>query len=457
MKSIEGYAAREVLYTRMTDREFAIDVVRTLQKAGYTALWAGGCVRDEFLGLVPADYDVATSARPEQLRPLFRRRNEIGAHFGVVQVIGPKAGDGTWHTIEVASFRSDGAYTDGRRPDTVTFSSPEEDAERRDFTINGMFFDPIRDELLDFVGGRADLSARVLRAIGNPVARFTEDKLRVLRAARMATRFDFAIDPATRAAAVQMAPQITVVSAERIAEELRKLFAHPNRARGLVLLRELGLLEPILPELVAEWDRSVRALAALGAPPSPLPEQIGEGHNRPARARENGHAPIGFPLAFAAALHPVGARTAEGIAERLKLSNAETVRLCWLVENQSVLADAPTMRASKLKPLLVHPGIGELLALHRALATATRTDPAPVEFCERVLRETPPEELNPPPVLTGEDLIARGLKPGPTFKRLLDAVREAQLEGRAATKEHAQALVTGLLAGAEPASGRPPA
>ncbi|AWM38900.1 tRNA nucleotidyltransferase/poly(A) polymerase [Gemmata obscuriglobus] len=418
----------------MTDREFALSVVRTLQSAGFTALWAGGCVRDEFLGLVPEDYDVATSARPEQLRPLFRRRNEIGAHFGVVQVIGPKKADGTWHTIEVASFRSDGAYTDGRRPDTVTFSTPEEDAQRRDFTVNGMFFDPVRNELLDFVGGRADLDAKVLRAIGDPFARFTEDKLRILRAARMATRFGLAIDPTTRDAAQQMAPQVSVVSAERVAEELRKLFAHPNRTRGLALLRELGLIEPILPELTPSADRASAALAALSEVGGRLP----------------------FPLAFAVTLHAVGRAVTERVAERLKLSNVESDRLCWLVANQSVLTDAEVMRPSKLKPLLVHPGIDDLLALHRALATATGGSLAPVEFCTRVLRDTPPEELNPPPVLTGADLIARGLKPGPAFKRLLDAVREAQLEGRAATKEQGHALVTRLLAEPGDAPEPPP-
>lgn len=441
----------------MTDREFALDVVRKLQTAGYTAFWAGGCVRDELLGLKPQDYDVATSARPEQLRPLFRRRNEIGAHFGVVQVIGPRGDDGEWLTIEVATFRSDGTYTDGRRPDAVVFSSPEEDAQRRDFTINGMFFDPIKGELHDFVGGRADLEAKVLRAIGDPVARFTEDKLRILRAARMATRFDLAIDLATATAAKRMAAEIRVVSAERIAEELRKLLTHPNRARGLRLLRELELVEPILPELVPTytlpqglpsaptgtlWDHTVRVVECLGE-----------------------KAP--FPLAFAAVLHDVGkprvfARTAERytfhghekigaemtarIAERLKLSNAEAARLCWLVERHQYLAEAPTMRMSRLKPILVHPGIGELLALHRADALASGKGLEAVEFCEKLLRETPPEELNPPPAVTGEDLIALGLKPGPAFKRLLDAVREAQLEGRVRTKDEGLKLVWQLLA-----------
>jgi poly(A) polymerase len=414
-------------------------------------------VRDELLGLKPQDYDAATSARPEQLRPLFRRRNEIGAHFGVVQVIGPRGEDGEWLTIEVATFRSDGTYTDGRRPDAVTFSSPEEDAKRRDFTINGMFFDPIRGEYLDFVGGRADLDAKVLRAIGDPVARFTEDKLRVLRAARMSARFDLAIDPATADAAKRMAAEIRVVSAERIAEELRKLLVHPNRARGLRLLRELELVEPILPELVPTytlpqglpsaptgtlWEHIVRVVECLGEEAS-------------------------FPLAFAAVLHDVGkpcvfARTADRytfhghekvgaqmaarIAERLKLSNTETARLCWLVERHQYLAEAPTMRMSKLKPILVHPGIGELLALHRADALASGKSLEHVEFCEKILRETPPEELNPAPVVTGEDLIALGLKPGPLFKRLLEAVREAQLEGRVRTKEEGLALVRQLLA-----------
>ncbi|MBY0457522.1 MAG: CCA tRNA nucleotidyltransferase [Gemmataceae bacterium] len=400
-------------------------MVRTLQKAGFQALWAGGCVRDEFLGLSPDDYDVATSARPEQLKPLFRRRNEIGAHFGVVQVIGPKGADGEWLTTEVASFRSDGAYIDGRRPESVVFSSPEEDARRRDFTINGMFFDPVKNELIDFVGGRADLEARVLRAIGNPFERFSEDKLRILRAARMATRFDLAIDPDTHQAARQMAPQITLVSAERIAEELRKLFVHPNRARGLALLRGLGLVEPIFPELAGEetWARAGRVVEGLG------------GGGRPS-----------FPLVFAALLHALGAKVAEEVGLRLKLSNVELGRARWLVEMQSALVDAPAMRPSALYPILIHPGARELLALHRATALAEGRNDDHAAFCERVLRDSSPEELNPPPLVTGEDLIALGLKPGPVFKRLLEAVRAAQLDGLARSKEEAHLLIQRLLA-----------
>jgi poly(A) polymerase len=445
----------------MTEREFAFDVVRKLQQAGFAALWAGGCVRDELLGLTPADYDVATDARPEQLRPLFKRRNEIGASFGVVQVIGPKGDDGEWLTIEVATFRSDVSYSDGRRPDAVVFSTPEEDAKRRDFTINGMFFDPVKGELIDYVGGRADLDAKILRAIGDPTARFTEDKLRILRAVRIATRFDLAIDPATLAAAKRMAHQIRVVSPERIAEELRKLLVHPNRARGVRLLREFGLIEPILPELVPTF-----ALPQ-GLPAAPT----GTLWDHTVRVVECLEGAVSFHLAFAALLHDIGkprvfARTpdkytfhghehigrqmAEAIADRLRLSTAEKTRVAWLVEKHMYLADATTMRLSKLKTILVHPGIGELLALHRADALASGRSLENVEFCERMLRDTPPEVLNPPPVLTGEDLIALGLTPGPEFKRLLDAVREAQLEGRVRSKEIALEHVRELLVNPEP-------
>ncbi|QDU20170.1 CCA tRNA nucleotidyltransferase [Urbifossiella limnaea] len=410
----------------MTEREFAVECVRTLQNAGFRALWAGGCVRDELLGLEPNDYDIATDARPEQVQKLFRRTIAVGAAFGVIEVIGPRdpSRGGEHLTVEVATFRSDGTYSDGRRPDSVVFSSPEEDAARRDFTINGMFFDPIAGQLHDYVGGRADLDSHTLRAIGDPFARFAEDKLRVLRAVRIATRFHFGIDDDTFAAAKAMAPQITVVSPERIADELRKLLTHPNRAVGVWLLRDVGLIEPILPELVPEqprWDRTAEMMESF---------RVG---------------PNSFPLIFAALIHTVDRPAAEVIAERLRFSNAEKSRMSWLVENQRVLLDAPTMRPSALKPILVHPGIDELLALHRALA---RGQVAPhVEFCERVLQDTPREVLDPQPLLTGNDLKALGMRPGPDFKRLLDAVREAQLDGELRTRDDALARVRALSPG----------
>jgi poly(A) polymerase len=431
----------------MTERDFATDVVRTLQRAGFRALWAGGCVRDELLGLAPHDYDVATDARPEQVIRLFRRSLAVGAAFGVIEVVGPRGPHREHLTVEVATFRSDGAYSDGRRPDTVTFSSPEEDARRRDFTINGMFFDPLNGEFHDFVGGRADLAAKVLRAIGNPAERFAEDKLRILRAVRIAARFGLDVEPDTLAAARRMAAEIRVVSAERIADELRKMLTHPNRGRGVRLLREFALVGPVLPELLpaftlphnsgALWDHIVRVVDALGEghTVSRDPESAeGSASASPSPATRP---PVSFPLAFAALLPHVGKDVAEAVADRLRLSNAEKGRVAWLVERRDALADAPTMRASKLNPLLVHPGIGELLALHRADAVAAGRDAEHVALCERVLRDTPPDELNPPPVLTGTDLLAMGLKPGPDFKRWLDAVRDAHLDGDVTTRDEA--------------------
>lgn len=403
----------------MTEREFAIDVVRTLQQAGYQALWAGGCVRDELLGLLPNDYDVATDAHPEQVMKLFRRSIAVGAAFGVIEVIGPRGPHRQHLTVEVATFRSDGVYVDGRRPQSVTFSSPEEDAKRRDFTINGMFFDPVAGQLHDFVGGQADLDAKVLRAIGDPIARFTEDKLRVLRAVRVAARFELSIDPATLAAAREIAPQITVVSAERIAEELRKTLAHPHRACGVQRLREFELVPAILPELQPHAERLESVVTKL---------------NREAS----------FELAFAAMLLPLSRKQVEAIADRLRLSTAEKTRVAWLVEHQQALGEAAAMRMSRLKPVLVHPGIDELLALHKAIALTEDRGAEHVEYCERLLREMPKEELNPEPVITGEDLIALGMKPGREFKRLLDAVRDAQLDGLVRSKEDGLRLVQEL-------------
>lgn len=443
----------------MTERQFAIDVVKHLRNAGHEAYWAGGCVRDEVLGLTPADYDVATDARPEQVQRLFRHTVAVGAAFGVIEVLGPKP-----HAIEVATFRSDGAYTDGRRPDSVVYCSAEEDAKRRDFTINGMFFDPLDNRLIDYVGGQADLQAKVLRAIGNPIERFAEDKLRMLRAVRMATRFDLSIDPATADAIRMMAGEIIVVSHERIGDELHKMLVHPRRAQGMRLMDDLRLIPPILPEL-EEMKGLPQGLPA--APTGDLWEhvlkvlELLEGSTWPAPE------PVTFPLAFAALLHDVGKRRTFGrtpdrytfhghehvgrrmaadICRRLKMSNEERVRIEWLVEKHQYLCDAPIMRASRLKPILVHPGIGELLALHRADSIATGRSVAHVEFCENILRTTPSDVLNPPPLLTGDDLIAMGIEEGPLFKKLLNAVREAQLEGTIRTREEAIELVKRLLA-----------
>ncbi len=440
----------------MTAREFALSVVRRLHEAGHQALWAGGCVRDELLGLEPKDYDVATDAPPEQVKKLFRRHVLVGESFGIIRVLGPHGPNGKALEVEVATFRTDLGYSDGRHPDAVAFTSAREDVLRRDFTINGMLFDPVKGEVIDYVGGREDLQARVLRAIGVPRERFTEDKLRMLRAVRFATRFGLTIEPATAAAIRAMAAQVTAVSAERIADELRKILVHPRRAAGLALMDELGLVAPVLPEVVPMQ----------GLPQGPPQQPTGDLWGHTLRVLEWLGPEPSFPLALAALLHDVGkprtvgrtperytfhshehvgARLAEVVCRRLKLSNAERERVVWLVEKHQYLADARQMRASKLKPVLADPGIGELLALHRADARASGKSVDHVEYCEFLLREWPAEELQPPPLLDGHDLARRGLRPGPLFKELLDAVREAQLDGTVRTKAEAWELVERMI------------
>jgi poly(A) polymerase len=439
------------------ERQFAIDVVRKLREAGFQALWAGGCVRDQLLGLEPHDYDVATDARPEDVRRLFRRSIAVGASFGVVEVLGPKI-DSETLKVQVATFRTEGPYSDGRRPDPehIAFSSPEEDAQRRDFTINGMFFDPLQDRVIDHVGGQDDLKARLLRAIGDPVTRFLEDKLRLLRAVRIAARFDFTIEPATHAAIGKMAEEITVVSAERITDEFHKMLVDRRRVRAMNLLWQLGLVKPLLPELVPMrglpqgppsaptgdlWDHVMAVLALLEAP--------------------------SFALALAALLHDVGkprtiGRTPErytfyhhehvgrdmtdAICLRFKLSNADRERVTWLVEKHQYLSDARQMKTSKLKTILAHPGIHELLALHRVDAVGSGRSTDHVDYCEQLLKEWTAEDLHPPRLVTGHDLLRRGLEQGPRFKQILDAVWEAQLEGQVRTPSEAHQLVDQLLA-----------
>ncbi len=448
-------------------RQFAVAIVDRLQQAGHRALFAGGCVRDLVMGRAPDDYDVATSARPDEVQQLFRRTIAVGASFGVIVVVG-RRDEGQ---VEVATFRTEGPYSDGRHPDRVEFSTPEADAARRDFTINGMFLDPVRDELLDFVGGRADIQARVLRAIGNPRERFAEDKLRLLRAVRFAARLQFELDPDTEAAVREMAGQIAVVSPERIAQELRRMLVDPNRVAGLTLADRVSLLPVILPEVSQMhgvpqgkpvqptgdlWEHTMLVLEKLDEAwrTTTLALGVPESTSQPS-----------FALAMGALLHDVGKPTTMGrngerltfyhhehvgcriagdIARRLRLSNAERERIEWLVELHQYLSDAKQMRMAKLKRVLVHDGIAELLALHRADALASTGTAEHVDYCQRLLRELPQTELNPPPLVTGHDLVRLGLEPGPTFKDLLDKVREAQLDGAIRSKKEAIALVRRL-------------
>jgi poly(A) polymerase len=427
-------------------RRFAIEVVRRLQRAQHKALWAGGCVRDLILGQAPADYDVATDATPEEvMRILPYHAVTVGISFGVVRVLAPGH---SGIEVEIATFRSDGAYIDGRRPESVVFSSPEMDASRRDFTINGMFWDPVAERLIDHVGGREDLERRVLRAIGEPAARFGEDKLRLLRAVRMAARFRLAIEPATESAVRAMAAEVVGVSAERIAQEFRRMLVHPTRVRAMELALDLGVLGPVVPPAVRMrglfqgkpmqpegdlWDHTMLVLSLLRPDPS-------------------------FPLTLAALLHDVGkpfcrgvkhgrvtfhdheqvgADIAEQVGRRLKLSNSERERVTWLVRYHQYLGEAKRLRESKLKRMLAEPGIEELLELHRADALATTGDTSQVDYCRDYLAHPPSGPINPPPLLTGHDLIRHGVEPGPQFKILLDRVRELQLEGRILSKREA--------------------
>ncbi len=438
----------------MSEREFAIAIVRKLHEAGHRALWAGGCVRDQLLGLEPDDYDVASDARPEKVTRLFRRTVAVGASFGVVEVLGPR--EQPELRVQVAAFRSDGAYIDGRHPQSVHFSSPEADAQRRDFTINGLFYDPLQDEVIDFVGGRADLEARVLRAIGNPHERFREDKLRLMRGVRMAARFGLSIEPVTLAAMHAMAEQINVVSAERIADELKKMLALPGRAIAMDLLMDVGLIKAVLPELVAErtsaddsngvaWQRALRILGSLPAQSS---------------------FPLGLACLLLVAFSPgiqaksgkekQAAAHAGQICRRLKLSVADRERVEWLVANQHRLCEATSLRASALKRMLCQPGIRELLELHRAEAVAENKSPDQVQFCESKLAEWGEAELNPPMLVTGNDIEALGLRPGPEFKRLLDRVRDAQLDGIVKTREASLELLAEEVARLKGKQALPP-
>jgi poly(A) polymerase len=427
-------------------RDFALEAVRRLQQAGYQALWAGGCVRDLILGHTPSDYDVATDARPEQVMSILPfRAVTVGISFGVVRVRHSRRPGAE---VEVATFRSDGAYVDGRRPESIVFSSPELDAARRDFTINGMFLDPLTDTLVDYVGGEADLKNHILRAIGEPEARFREDKLRVLRAVRLAARFQFQIEPATLAAIKSMAGQVVTVSRERIAQELRKMLVHESRAEAMELALDTGLVAAVLPQLLSMkgmfqgkpmqpegdlWDHAMLVLKLLPANPS-------------------------FTLAFAALLHDVGkpmtrvfhhgrysfhhheqvgARVSDRICRDLKLSNAKRERVDWLVAFHQYLGEAKKLRESKLKRILAEPGIDDLLALHRADALASTGNAEHVDYCEYYLKVEPAGPINPPPLITGHDLVRHGLKPGAQFAKILEQVREAQLEGQIKTKRAA--------------------
>ena len=418
-------------------------IVRRLREAGHQALFAGGCVRDSLMGKTPHDFDIATSARPEQVQALFPRTIAVGAQFGVILVV--EEG----RDYQVATFRSDGTYLDGRHPRSVSFTTPEGDARRRDFTINGLFYDPIEGKVLDFVGGREDLETRTLRAIGNPAERFAEDRLRLLRAVRFATVLDFAIEPDTWNALCAAVETIHDVSAERIRDELVKIFASPQRLRGFDLLDASGLMEELLPEIeplrgceqppdfhpegdvfvhtrlmlaLLPKDASVLLVLAtlfhdLGKPPTMERDQTG-------RIRFSGH-------------ESVSAQMTGKIMRRLRFSNEEIEATTAMVQNHMVFKDVRNMRVSRLKRFLARPTFDDELELHRIDCLASHGNLDNYEFLKRRSEDLANEPLIPPPLVTGHDLIALGWKPGPKFKAVLDAVQVRQLEGVLRTREEA--------------------
>jgi tRNA nucleotidyltransferase/poly(A) polymerase len=406
-------------------RQFAVEVVRRLRDAGHETLWAGGCVRDELLGRIPVDYDVATSATPDAVRQVFGhgRTLAVGAAFGVITVLGPKGAG----QIEVATFRTDAAYTDGRHPAGVTFSTAIEDAQRRDFTINGLFLDPLSGEVHDHVGGRADLAAGVVRAIGVPALRFGEDHLRMLRAVRFAAAFNFALDGDTRAAIERMRHLVTTVSPERIAEELRGMVSRPGRRRALELLAATGLAAEVLPEVApgaagatadtdAAWARAARVVDALDEP--------------------------GLPAALAALFEQAGPEALRQAAHRLRLSNREVKLTGWLMEGAATFAggNVEQRRWSAVQPWLAHEDAFLLADLLRARADCGLGEAAAAAWVTGQLAR-PRAELDPPPLVTGADLLAAGVGSGPEMGAILVRIRRLQLDGEIATRAEALAQV----------------
>ena len=422
-------------------------VVARLQKAGFTAYFAGGCVRDALRDVRPKDFDVATDARPDQVQKLFPRNVAVGVQFGVIRVM-----DGV-HQFEVATFRADGAYIDGRHPEGVTFTTARGDAERRDFTVNGMFYDPLADRVIDFVGGQADLERRVLRAIGDPPARFREDRLRLLRAVRFAATLGFEVEPTTWAAVRAHASEIGVVSAERIQDELVKIFTAPGRVVGFDLLDASGLLRQVLPELEAckgceqppqfhpEGDVFVHTRLML----SLLPEEVS------------------VPLVFAVLLHDIGKpRTAQvdpggrirfnghervgadltvRVMERLRFSRAVTDLTVEAVRQHMAFKDVPQMRVAKLKRFMARPGFEDEMELHRVDCLGSHGFLDNHAFLRAKQDEFAHEPLIPKPLVTGHDLLAAGLKPGPKIGEILEAVQTRQLEGAFPNRDAALAWV----------------
>jgi len=421
-------------------------MIERLQRAGFSAFWVGGCVRDFLLGREPQDFDIATDARPEQVEKLFKRTIPVGKRFGVMLVVENQ------HQFQVATFRSEAEYRDGRHPARVIFAGARADAQRRDFTVNGLFYDPVSETLLDWVGGEKDLRAKIIRTIGAPEERFAEDHLRLLRAVRFSAQLNFAIEPETFAAIKRLAPKIKLISAERVRDELTKLFMPPHAARGLVLLRDSGLLEQVLPEL--------GATISCEQSPDYHPEGTVFEHIR--LMLENLPAGAGVSLPWAVLLHDiakpltaekdlntgaihfyghekVGAEMARGILKRLRFPGREIDEIAACVRNHMQFKDVKQMRKATLRRLLLRGTFPLELELHRLDCLASHGALDHHTFLLAQARELEQKPAIRPPLLTGDDLIALGLKPGPAMGALLREIRERQLQDELKTRRQARA------------------
>jgi poly(A) polymerase len=426
-------------------RKAAKRIVEKLRLHGHEAFFAGGCVRDQVMRKKPKDIDIATSAAPEQVLKLFPGSTAVGAQFGVVlaRVYG--------RSYEVATFRTEGPYLDGRHPSTVSFTGPKQDAQRRDFTVNGLFYDPVADRIIDYVHGKADIKQKILRTIGKPRDRFVEDKLRMLRAVRFACSLDFQIEQETMLAIKELSGEILQVSWERIRDELLKILTGPDPARGLDLLAESGLLAHVLPEVAAmrgveqppeyhpEGDVFIHTRIMLGMQRNPtavfslavLLHDVGKPptFSVKERIRFDGHV-------------EVGARMAEDICRRLRISTEETEQVVDLVRHHLHFINVKQMRESTLKRFLRKPNFADHLELHRIDCLSSNGNLDSHRFCKAKLEELKDEPLSPPPLITGHDLIEAGYKPGPLFKEILDAVEDLQLERTLLTRDDALQYVS---------------
>lgn len=449
------------MHNTMDARELANHICDTLRREGYQAYLVGGCVRDILLGREPADYDVATDATPDRVQELFPNSLAVGAKFGVIVVTENSEGRGGLQ-VEVATFRSDVGYSDGRHPDHVMYAkSPEEDVKRRDFTVNALLLDPETEEVLDFVGGRDDLRSGIIRAIGRPMDRFAEDKLRMVRAVRFAARFRYAIEGNTFSAVQKLASQIHQVSPERLRDELTKLLTEGAARRAFEFLDETGLLPELLPEVARmkgveqppeyhpEGDVWTHTLMMIEGLPAGCPRTLAWGvllHD------------VGKPSTFTPPSGPgdrirfnehaeIGTRMAEEICRRLRFSNDDTAQIAALVANHMRFKDVLQMKPATLKRFVRLPRFEEHLQLHRLDCLSSHGHLDNYEFVRRFVEETPPDQVRPPRLLGGDDLIGLGLRPGPQFRAILDRVEEAQLDGTVNDREGAIRLARELAHG----------